>query len=57
MTSKTGSKKTTRKQYAPEFKAEAVAERIGVSKAAQELGPHDSQLYGWRSKARVRHIE
>jgi len=56
MTSKTGSKKTTRKQYAPEFKEEALAlaEKIGVSKAAKELGLHDSQLYSWRSKARAK---
>lgn len=53
MTKQTGTKKATRKQHSPEFKAEALAlaERIGVPKAAKELGLHDSQLYGWRSKA------
>ena len=27
-----------------------LAEKIGVSEAARELGLHNSQLYGWRSK-------
>lgn len=56
MTSKTGTKKTTRRKHSPEFQAEALAlaEKIGVSKAARELGLHDSQLYGWRSKARTK---
>jgi len=56
MTKETGSKKASRKQYSPEFRKEALAlaEKIGIAKAAKELGLHDSQLYGWRSKARVR---
>ena len=56
MTSKTGTKKTTRRKYALEFRAEALAlaEKIGISKAAKELGVHDPQLYGWRSKARAK---
>ena len=37
--------KTIRKE------ALALAEKIGIPKAAREPGPHDSQLYGWRSKA------
>ncbi|BFM07371.1 hypothetical protein GCM10025791_40800 [Halioxenophilus aromaticivorans] len=42
MTSKTGTKKTSRRQHSPEFRAEALAlaEKIGISKAAQELGLH-----------------
>lgn len=46
----------SRRRYSEEFKAEALAlaERIGVSAAARELEIHDSQLYGWRSKARLR---
>ena len=28
----------------------ALADRIGVSKAASQLGLHASQLYGWRGK-------
>lgn len=56
MTKETGTKKTSRKQYCREFKEEALAlaEKIGIPKAAKELGLHDSQLYGWRSKARAK---
>ena len=56
MTGKTGTKKATRRQHSPEFREEALAlaERIGIPKAAKELGLHDSQLYGWRSKARAK---
>jgi len=48
-------KQKTRKQYTREFKAEALAlaERVGVAAAARELGLHESQLYGWRLKARA----
>jgi transposase len=48
-------KTTTRKQYSKEFKDEALtlAERLGVSTAARELGLHGSQLYGWRVKSRA----
>jgi transposase len=55
MTSKTGTKKTTRRKHSPEFRAEALAlaEKVGIPKAAKELGLHDSQFYGWRSKARA----
>ena len=55
MTKETGTKKTSRKQYSPEFREEALAlaEKIGIPKAAKEPGLHDSQLYGWRSKARA----
>lgn len=55
MTSKAGTKRTTRRKHSPEFRAEALAlaEKIGIPKAARELGLHDSQLYGWRSKARA----
>lgn len=28
-----------------------LAEKIGVGAVAKELGLHESQLYGWRSKA------
>ncbi len=30
-----------------------MAEKTGVPTAAQELGLHESQLYGWRAKARA----
>jgi transposase len=55
MTKQTGKKKATRRQHAPGFRAEALAlaEKVGVPKAAKELGLHESQLYGWRTKARA----
>ncbi|WP_408064733.1 IS3 family transposase [Yersinia pseudotuberculosis] len=54
MTQAKSVKKTSRNQYTPEFRQQALAlaERIGVAKAARELGLHDSQLYAWRSKQR-----
>lgn len=44
-----------RKQHSKEYKAEALvlAEKIGISAAAKQLGHHESQLYSWRSKARL----
>ena len=56
MTRQTGKQKATRRQYSPDFRKEALAlaEKIGVPKAAKELGLHESQLYGWRSKARAK---
>ena len=55
MTNKTESKKCRRRKYSPEFRQEALAlaKKIGVAKAAKELGLHESQLYDWRSKARL----
>ena len=41
----------TRHSQAYKDEALALAERIGVSKAAEQLGLHASQLYGWRSKS------
>lgn len=32
----------------------ALAERVGISEAAKQLGLHDTQLYSWRGKARMR---
>lgn len=51
---KTG--KVGRKRYSDEYRSEALklAERAGVKAAAEQLGLHESQLYGWRSKARQR---
>lgn len=40
----------TRHSQAYKDEALALAERIGVSKAAEQLGLHPSQLYGWRSR-------
>jgi transposase len=47
--------KTTRKRHSEEFKAEvlALADTVGVSAAATQLGLHSSQIYGWRSKAQL----
>ncbi len=53
--SKVKGAKATRRRHTEEFKREALglAEKIGVSEAARELGLHSSQLYGWRSKAEL----
>ena len=55
MKKQSGKKETSRRQHSPEFRKEALAlaEKIGIAKAAKELGLHNSQLYGWRSKARA----
>ncbi|WP_128178868.1 IS3 family transposase [[Pantoea] beijingensis] len=52
MTKPASASKTSRKQYTPEFRDEALklAERIGVVAAARELSLYESQLYNWRSK-------
>lgn len=52
MTKRTKSK-ATRTRHSQEYKDEALrlAEQVGVSAAAEQLGLHSSQLYGWRSKA------
>lgn len=46
---------TVRRRFSDEFKQEALAlaERIGVSDAATELGLTSSQLYSWRHKAQL----
>ena len=48
--------KQPRKRYSPEYKVEALmlAEKVGVSEAAKQLGLHESQFYNWRGKARLR---
>ena len=53
--SKLGKSGKSRKRYSKQYKDEALAlaERIGVSEAAKQLGLHDTQLYAWRSKARL----
>lgn len=40
----------TRHSQAYKDEALALAERIGVSQAAKQLGLHASQLYGWRTQ-------
>jgi len=54
MTGQLSNKKPSRRRYSPEFKTEALglAEQVGVSGAAKQLGLHESQLYAWRKKAR-----
>ncbi|MDY0390471.1 MAG: IS3 family transposase [Desulfobulbus oligotrophicus] len=44
-----------RQRYSQQYKTEALAlaEKVGVSAAARQLGLHESQLYSWRSKARL----
>jgi len=46
--------KKTRTQYTDEYVAEALklAQNVGVSATALDLGIHPSQIYGWRGKAR-----
>lgn len=54
MTTKTKSSKI-RQRHSQQYKAEslALAEKVGVPTAAQQLGLHESQLYAWRSKSRL----
>lgn len=53
MAKATSSRKTGRVCHTDDYKAEALklADTIGVSQAAQQLGLHASQLYTWRSAA------
>ena len=55
LVSKRSNSKATRTRHSQEFKDEALklADQVGVSTAAEQLGLHSSQLYGWRSKARM----
>ncbi|WP_089715193.1 IS3 family transposase [Halomonas daqiaonensis] len=50
------SMKKTRTRYSQDYKAEALAlaDRVGISAAARELGLQPSQLYQWRTKAQQR---
>ena len=52
MTKQTTAPKNARTQYSQSYKddALALAERIGFSKAATQLGILESQLYYWRNK-------
>jgi transposase len=47
--------KAPRTRLSKEYKDEALtlAEQVGVKAAAEQLGLHDLQLYGWRSKAQA----
>ena len=57
MTTKTKSSKT-RQRHSQQYKTEslALAEKVGVPTAARQLGLHESQLYSWRSKARLAQV-
>lgn len=52
MTNRKKSAKKQRKPYSEEYRQEALklAENVGATAAAAELGIHTSQLYAWRSK-------
>lgn len=56
MTKQTQSKKAPRSRYSEEYRTEALklAEKVGVSASAKQLGTHESQLYSWCSKARYK---
>ncbi len=47
--------KQIRTRYSPEFKQQALARAAqeGVAVAAKDLGLQESQLYGWRVKAKL----
>ena len=47
--------KITRNQYSEEYRKDALtlAAKVSVSVAAKQLGIHPSQIYGWRSKAKL----
>lgn len=53
------SKKKVRTQPPESFKNEAMglAEKVGVAQTAAHLRLHDSQLYDWQQKARLRHSQ
>ncbi|WIX33916.1 IS3 family transposase [Salinicola sp. JS01] len=53
MARQAASMKKTRTRYSQDYKAEALAlaDRVGISAAARELGLQSSQLYQWRAKA------
>ncbi|MGQ7249300.1 IS3 family transposase [Halomonas sp. V046] len=53
MARQAASMKKIRTRYSQDYKAEALAlaDRVGISAAARELGLQPSQLYQWRSKA------
>ncbi|WP_299589793.1 transposase, partial [uncultured Microbulbifer sp.] len=55
MTRSSKSTKSTRKKYSEEYRKDALAlaVKVGVSVAAKQLGLHPSQIYGWRSKAKL----
>ena len=47
MVSTTKQGKQAGKHYWAEYRTEALATRVGVAAAAEQLGLHESQLYAW----------
>jgi len=56
MTTRKKTKKSERIPRSDEYKKEAVklAETVGVTAAARQLGIHTTQIYSWRGKLRVK---
>ena len=56
MTTRKKSNKPLRAQRSDEYKKEAVklADTVGVTAAAKQLGIHATQIYNWRGKLRVK---
>ena len=54
MNKATTEQKKSRTRYSQQYKDEALvlAERVGMSKAATQLGLKEAQLYAWRTKAK-----
>ena len=54
MTTRKKSGKQSRQRYPDEYKLEALklAERVGATAAASELGIQTSQIYAWRTQRR-----
>ena len=54
MTARKKAGKKSRQRYPDEYKAEALklAERVGTTAAAAELGIQTSQIYAWRTQRR-----
>jgi transposase len=55
MTTKKTLTKKVRQRHSPAFKEEALAlaAKVGVSVAAQQLGLHNTQIYDWRRKHQI----
>ncbi|MDD5392910.1 MAG: transposase [Thiothrix sp.] len=57
MTTKPPGKKATYTRHSTEYKQEALklATQLGIAKAANQLGLHESQLYNWRKDSEHAH--
>ncbi len=56
MTTRKKTKKPARMVRSEEYKKDAVklADTVGVTQAAKQLGVHSTQIYNWRNKLRVK---